>query len=357
MTPPAISVDAFTVILGRLVLSPSSVVGTAAKAVVVDLLARLRGVDHAETRSGSNPSTPQHTMTQNNGETFGSQSDDQTVSFGYFDSSRRSLFKHELLASLIAGLDRLSDTEAAIYESGEYVNEDDESQEVDAWGGSIRTEDDSDSAGHLESYPQPTENINPYFPILPPKSPTRQSSVEPYVAVLNESSSSSSTSSPASTPSSTSSTSSSISEADATIAVTNTRGRETPPSRIALPASNFHSPSRPGSPSYFPISSRTSPKSSPLNQITPDPHVSQYAALTRTVSSAQHEYDGLMGLEPSAEGSTLDGSEETNETVDLSASQEEQEQVAVKRMASVNLMALAASKGIAHSPTINRGSY
>lgn len=93
MTPPAISVDAFTVILGRLVLSPSSVVGTAAKAVVVDLLARLRGVDHAETRSGSNSSTPQHTMTQNNGETFGSQSDDQTLSFGYFDSSRRSTLR------------------------------------------------------------------------------------------------------------------------------------------------------------------------------------------------------------------------------------------------------------------------
>ncbi|KAJ7905384.1 armadillo-type protein [Mycena olivaceomarginata] len=171
-----ISVQAFTPILGTLLLN--SKVGGAARYVVVNLLARMRKLNDRE--SGSPGSTPLASAPVSEADEA-----EEDIPVGLFGWEERLMFEQELLQQVVIGMGRLDvDTE----------------DDVDLYGGHVRQEDswnrhsgdnlvqvtglDEEEAGGEPRVTSPTEpekrdgetrpaseNVNPYFPVLPPYRP------------------------------------------------------------------------------------------------------------------------------------------------------------------------------------------
>ncbi|KAJ7751950.1 hypothetical protein B0H16DRAFT_1723742 [Mycena metata] len=112
-----ISVQAFTPILGTLLLSPNSKVGGAARYVVVNILSRIRKLGERE--SGTAVSSPS---------TDGSQSDEEDtvddIPVGLFGREERLMFEQELLQQVVIGMGRLDvDTEDDVDLYGGHVGQ------------------------------------------------------------------------------------------------------------------------------------------------------------------------------------------------------------------------------------------
>ncbi len=358
MSHPAISVDVFTPILGRLLLSPNHAVSGSAKSVVVDLLKHIRKADRAEKRCGTDINLPlaedpiTHDLT---GASMLQEAQlEAPFSVGLFDKEKRSSFEHEILGSLIIGLEHLADTEVGLFEDCECTNDDEDQlrrEGVQEWREAIKIADDEAMESPVKalpsSPPQKSVNINPYFPVLledvrPAYSPTATSS--------NASSTTAST--PSSTGSALFSSSSASPDGNTLFAAV-----ENPvpvlasqPSRLPLPSHTVHSV-RPASPSY--ISFSASPKSSPRHQITDPFSVLPAAFLQRSSSPAnQYSWSSSPQASPLAVGVSHslqhDEAVHTTDTTPVEQEQDTQEveeQAAVKRMASISLMAIVTSQG------------
>ncbi|KAG7092360.1 hypothetical protein E1B28_008719 [Marasmius oreades] len=124
---PSISVQAFTPILGTLLLSPNGIVGGAARQAVVQLLERIKCLYPAEMTISSR--SPIDTTTDVSrtvpGGAIGVFDPTDTLDVGLFGKTERALFEKEILYQVVIGMGRL-DAE------GESATSDDDSQYDDA---------------------------------------------------------------------------------------------------------------------------------------------------------------------------------------------------------------------------------
>lgn len=139
-----ISVQAFTPILGTLLLSPNGMVSGPARCTVVELLCRIRKADDAEESKSTNAQPPESTR-------------------GLFEPTQRQMFEEELIHQLVIGIGRL---DASV--------EDEEVAEI-WYDATART-----PAGELpegrhctsSSMAGDQTSVNPYFPPASHESPT-----------------------------------------------------------------------------------------------------------------------------------------------------------------------------------------
>ncbi|KAF9053580.1 ARM repeat-containing protein [Hymenopellis radicata] len=364
MSHPAISVDVFTPILGRLLLSPNHVVSASAKSVIVDLLKHIREADRTEKRSGTDINLPfaedPITHDLSGASVLQEAQSEAPLSVGLFDKEKRSSFEHEILGSLIIGLEHLADTEAGVFEDCESSNDDEDQlrdEGIQEWRGTVNIADDEAMESPVKalpfSPPQKSDNINPYFPVLSGQSEDLRPPYSPTATSSNASSTTAST--PSSTPSAAPSSSSTSPDGNTlSVAVEHPVPLlASPPCRLPIPLHTLHSV-RPASPSYLSFSA--SPKPSPGHQIT-DPFSALPAAFSQRSSSPANQYPRspspqVSPLPPGVshslyndETAPLTDAHIADTTPDDQDSQEVEEQAAVKRMASISLMAIATSEG------------
>ncbi|KAF9001864.1 armadillo-type protein [Cyathus striatus] len=188
-TTVTISVQAFTPILGTLLLSPNPLVGGAARFAVVDLLSRMKRVDDKEsgisTTDNQSCQSIKSTSYPYDEESDSDDSDDE-LPVGLFKREERAMFQQEILQQVIIGMGRLDvDVEMDIQMEGSYLNNDygyeswDELQssendvEVVAPGEQGNGEEGVSSPRELKMERQidmkekERGSINPYFPVLP----------------------------------------------------------------------------------------------------------------------------------------------------------------------------------------------
>ena len=135
-----ISVQAFTPILGTLLLSPNGLVGGAARQAIVEVLRKIRRADEREQE----------------GQGAGTQDVEEEEAIGLFGSVERKMFQEEMLHQVVIGMGRL--------DAG------DESDEVHEWA----EDGDDDASNHdrepigmeQEPWPKREDVVNPYFPII-----------------------------------------------------------------------------------------------------------------------------------------------------------------------------------------------
>jgi serine/threonine-protein phosphatase 4 regulatory subunit 1 len=96
-----ISVQAFTPILGTLLLSPNGTIGGSARGAVVELLQRIKLADEKENilAPGTSPEATSHR--------FPTDEAEKEFSVGLFQKKERNLFEHELLYQVVIGMGRL----------------------------------------------------------------------------------------------------------------------------------------------------------------------------------------------------------------------------------------------------------
>ena len=154
-TMVTLSVQAFTPILGTLLLGTSERIIAPARFAIVDLLSKMQRADKRESyRNRSRPPSPERTNEYaylHNG--LQEEEDQESLpAVGLFKGKERGMFRQELLEALVIGMSRLDfDVE---YESPDPYNT-----------GNIRTPADEPRSQR----PSPTGPDNPYFP---PVSPT-----------------------------------------------------------------------------------------------------------------------------------------------------------------------------------------
>ncbi|KAJ3810728.1 armadillo-type protein [Lentinula aff. lateritia] len=128
---PTISVQAFTPILGTLLLSPNVLVGGATRYAVVALLGRIKRVNAMESKLGSD-SPKIHVQIPRLNEVANSQNlsvgslaeidDEEEIDIGFFGKEERSLFQKEILFQVVVGMGRLDSDEP----DGEFTGERDQ---------------------------------------------------------------------------------------------------------------------------------------------------------------------------------------------------------------------------------------
>ena len=110
-TTVTISVQAFTPILGTLLLSSNPLVGGAARFAVVDLLSRINKVDKKEIGPfyHHHPDTPPHVFHpwEINHENDDDFEDDDFLDIGLFGTQERAMFMEEVLQQVVIGMGRL----------------------------------------------------------------------------------------------------------------------------------------------------------------------------------------------------------------------------------------------------------
>ncbi|PFH50675.1 hypothetical protein AMATHDRAFT_75468 [Amanita thiersii Skay4041] len=168
LTVVTISVQAFTPILGTLLLSSNPHVCGAARYAVVDLLTRMRRADDKDARVSSED---YHLAS----DTF--DDDDTELTTGLFGPRERALFQDEILQQVVIGMGRL-DIDAD-YGSGY-------SDSLTQWNGDLSAATDTSiSTNHnhviqMTEFAPPKDVINPYFPLVllpsPDSSPASSSS-------------------------------------------------------------------------------------------------------------------------------------------------------------------------------------
>ncbi|KAG6911451.1 hypothetical protein DXG01_014525 [Tephrocybe rancida] len=154
-TSTAVSVQAFTPILGTLLLSSNPLVGGAARHAIVDLLLRLRSADDRD--AGTTMST--------------NDADQALFDIGSFDLLQREMVRTELLQQVVIGMGRLdmdNDDQPVQDELSECVEVSMQDVQQSSQGGVS-----SPRAGDVRVKP---EIVNPYFPVMPPQFPASVSS-------------------------------------------------------------------------------------------------------------------------------------------------------------------------------------
>lgn len=144
-----ISVQAFTPILGTLLLSPNGLVGGTARQAIVEVLRKIRMADERE------------------GQGAGSQDVEGEEATGLFGSVERKIFQEEMLHQVVIGMGRLDAV--------------DESDEVHSWGedGENETAGQRPIAVNQEPWPKKEDVVNPYFPIMSLSSSPSSTLIEP----------------------------------------------------------------------------------------------------------------------------------------------------------------------------------
>ncbi|KAJ6496574.1 armadillo-type protein [Mycena vitilis] len=194
-----ISVQAFTPILGTLLLSPNSKVGGAARYVVVNILSRMRKLDERESGAIAPPVASVDSE---------EEEEEEEITVGLFGREERLMFEQELLQQVVIGMGRLDvDTEDDVELYGGHVSQE---PTQDDWirhsgGGAVQVATAEEDAGgepvvvspreseKLNIVQPANENVNPYFPVLPPysvPSPGSSNSSTPSSATDTSSSSS-----------------------------------------------------------------------------------------------------------------------------------------------------------------------
>ncbi|KAF8894561.1 armadillo-type protein [Infundibulicybe gibba] len=156
-----IPVQAFTPILGTLLLSPHPKVSFAARSAVVGLLSRIRRADDA-------PHRPLLNLEDGS---------EDTLDIGLFGQDERSLFQYEILQQVVIGMGRLDvDPEYDLYEDDPV--RDDRSAEWQTPGDDVAVVTAGDQAidgisganerqrQSSESSSKSDDSVNPYFPAL-----------------------------------------------------------------------------------------------------------------------------------------------------------------------------------------------
>ncbi|KAJ4000105.1 armadillo-type protein [Lentinula boryana] len=184
---PTISVQAFTPILGTLLLSPNVLVGGATRYAVVALLGRIKRVNSFESKIGS--------------ESPNVRDDEENIVIGLFGKEERALFEKEILFQVVIGMGRL--------DSGEPEDELDKQDQY----ANVRPISDSDADWQTprnsvelqveivvdeDDLPSQQPN-NPYFPPLPSSAYVAPSRLTSSGSPMSTSSSGSSSSTPSST--------------------------------------------------------------------------------------------------------------------------------------------------------------
>ncbi|KAG6878686.1 hypothetical protein C0993_011501 [Termitomyces sp. T159_Od127] len=144
---PTVSVQAFTPILGTLLLSPNPLVGGATRHVVVDLLLRLKDADDSEASTDNPQAQPAHS---------------------FFHRPQREMFRTELLQQVVIGMGRL-DLDVEDQTPMQDVNDGRQSrrgsvshdlEQQDRDHGAIASPREVDARSR-------SDFVNPYFPALP----------------------------------------------------------------------------------------------------------------------------------------------------------------------------------------------
>ncbi|KAJ7940742.1 armadillo-type protein [Mycena leptocephala] len=172
-----ISVQAFTPILGTLLLSPNSKVGGAARYVVVNILSRMRKLDERESGTTVCSRSPRVSISDSDSE---EEDEEEEIPVGLFGREERLMFEQELLQQVVIGMGRLDvDTEDDVDLYGGHVNQE---PAQDNWtrhsgGGTVEVASMDEEAAVETVVTSPNEpekldtvqpaNVNPYFPVLP----------------------------------------------------------------------------------------------------------------------------------------------------------------------------------------------
>ncbi|KAI0636799.1 hypothetical protein C8Q77DRAFT_1215727 [Trametes polyzona] len=117
-TPTAIPVQAFTPLLGTLLLSPNGMVGGSARYAVVELLRRLRRADQREDDERASVSSSSDDMSVDGqssqrissptpSQAAEEQDAEEHADVGLFQRNERRLFEHELVYQVVIGMGRL----------------------------------------------------------------------------------------------------------------------------------------------------------------------------------------------------------------------------------------------------------
>ncbi|KAJ7710018.1 armadillo-type protein [Mycena rosella] len=202
-----ISVQAFTPILGTLLLSPNSKVGGAARYVVVNILSRMRKLDQRESGSYVPSPPPLGSLIDSDSEEEEEALEDIPV--GLFGPEERLMFEQELLQQVVIGMGRLdvdAEDDVEMFESHTGQGHADDNWTRHSGQGAIQVASVDEQVHGEDAVVSPqepekpegvlpvTETVNPYFPVLPSysiPSPGSSNSSTPSSATDTSSSSSS----------------------------------------------------------------------------------------------------------------------------------------------------------------------
>lgn len=185
-TTVTISVQAFTPILGTLLLSSNPLVGGAARFAVVRLLSRMKKADDkdpvkSDTHSnGSPPSVMQQPGMRIDFPDDDDDDEDEDGATGLFRRAEREMFQHEILQQVVIGMGKLDvDIVEGEYSEGIYYGD----SEYPSWRNNERNRNDTQNAISASQTAPVGSNqeqantidisrggnpaINPYFPLLP----------------------------------------------------------------------------------------------------------------------------------------------------------------------------------------------
>ncbi|KAK7043588.1 hypothetical protein VNI00_008199 [Paramarasmius palmivorus] len=366
-SPPIISVQEFTPILGTLLLSPNSIVGGAARYAVVQLLERIRRVDGMESKmasvsavdhSPSSFSSPGHNAMDIDPE--------DELYVGLFGRVERSLFEKEILYQVVIGMGRLDaesdanandDTDASPFyddalefqhtdhtvgyaspgSQGNLVVQVAESPEKygDSQSGELqitnqhRAHPEDDKTRKLDG------SINPYFPVSPSGYPDKANDLG--IDQGGSPASIDSSESAGSTPGSTTGTSASSldeesfsppSQFSPRIVISPSSSNASPSSsQSSLPTYVERHTSKPGPGPAFP----NEPSSVGQNNITQDVGVPSSSTFSQFQSSSPY--------------SLSDSNDDRMDVVEYMEEVDENDHAAVGRLSSMSLMAAVAASG------------
>jgi serine/threonine-protein phosphatase 4 regulatory subunit 1 len=139
-----ISVQAFTPILGTLLLSPNGMVDGPARYAVVEILNRMRKADELEEQERDASDR------QTRGQQEEEDQDEDDYPSGLFGKTERKMLRDEILQQVVIGMARLDASDEGEEQNGE-----------------------GDEAGQFlveivdDNKPRPQDVVNPYFPLLP----------------------------------------------------------------------------------------------------------------------------------------------------------------------------------------------
>lgn len=354
-SPPTIPVQAFTPILGTLLLNPNALVGGATRYAVVALLGRIKRVNAMESIHGSNtPNVPvkqQHNNT-NPIAAHPAEGDNEDLVIGLFGSEERALFEKEIIFQVVVGMGRLEEEEA------EHVVVEQHPMPIDYQEPQVDIVIDEESPPIQQpkqgfQIPSPMREViegpaprpdvkqnNPYFPPL-----TSYSFVVPIQSTsdgspLSTSSSGSSSSTPSSTTSTTSGSEDENSPPSASVTVRATSSG----------SSSDSTPTSPGGVQPTPLARPPSPP--PISNYQSDVHAFTAESKFPPSPSYSHQQDastyGTLALAsapgtPSPPSSTF-SDVKSYDTVDPDE-EGECDQAAIGRLSSMSLMAAVAASG------------
>ncbi|KAL0947025.1 hypothetical protein HGRIS_013168 [Hohenbuehelia grisea] len=170
-----ICVTAFTPILGTLLLSPNSSVGSPARQAVVDILLRIYRADEKEGLVPPIPLEPQYGLPQDDDDDELLSGDDLVI--GLFSRTQRQMFASELICQVVIGMGRLD-----VKEEEEPADIDARAYDYESWSAATPSANDHPSIACESHAPgsgtyveevdeERKNNFNPYFPSFPAPSP------------------------------------------------------------------------------------------------------------------------------------------------------------------------------------------